>query len=167
MSNERPRCYFDVTIGGVEAGRILFELFSDITPKTCENFRQLCTGEPGFGYKGSIFHRIIDSFMIQGMSLVLFILFRTYYIFHLDFTKKLLKVAISPIIMVLEANQFMAKNLKTKILRWSMMYQAYCPWQMLAQELTVLSYGVYYSNDLPIDYRGSSWPDDNSHQSSL
>jgi len=66
MSNERPRCYFDVTIGGVEAGRILFELFSDITPKTCENFRQLCTGEPGFGYKGSIFHRIIDSFMIQG-----------------------------------------------------------------------------------------------------
>ena len=87
MSNERPRCYFDVTIGGVEAGRILFELFSDITPKTCENFRQLCTGEPGFGYKGSIFHRIIDSFMLQGMSLVLFILFRTY-IFHLDFTKK-------------------------------------------------------------------------------
>ena len=69
MSSERPRCYFDVTIGGVEAGRILFELFSDITPKTCENFRQLCTGEPGFGYKGSIFHRIIDSFMIQGMSL--------------------------------------------------------------------------------------------------
>jgi len=66
MSSERPRCYFDVTIGGVEAGRILFELFSDITPKTCENFRQLCTGEPGFGYKGSIFHRIIDSFMIQG-----------------------------------------------------------------------------------------------------
>ena len=117
MSNERPRCYFDVTIGGVEAGRILFELFSDITPKTCENFRQLCTGEPGFGYKGSIFHRIIDSFMIQGMSLAVFILFRTYYIFHLDFTKKLLKVAISPIIMVLEANQFMAKNLKTKILR--------------------------------------------------
>ena len=72
MSNERPRCYFDVTIGGVEAGRILFELFSDITPKTCENFRQLCTGEPGFGYKGSIFHRIIDSFMIQGMSLIHF-----------------------------------------------------------------------------------------------
>jgi len=66
MSSERSRCYFDVTIGGVEAGRILFELFTDITPKTCDNFRQLCTGEPGFGYKGSIFHRIIDSFMIQG-----------------------------------------------------------------------------------------------------
>ena len=116
MSNERPRCYFDVTIGGVEAGRILFELFSDITPKTCENFRQLCTGEPGFGYKGSIFHRIIDSFMIQGMSLLHFSVFQIIYSIFF-FSKKLLKVAISPIIMVLEANQFMAKNLKTKILR--------------------------------------------------
>ena len=47
------------------------------------------------------------------------------------------------------------------------MYQAYCPWQMLAQELTVLSYGVYYSNGLSIDYPGSPWPDNNSHQSSL
>ena len=115
MSSERPRCYFDVTIGGVEAGRILFELFSDITPKTCENFRQLCTGEPGFGYKGSIFHRIIDSFMIQGMSLSDYTLFWS--VFNLNFIKKLSKVAILPIIMVLEANQFMAKNLKMKILK--------------------------------------------------
>ena len=88
-----------------------------------------------------------------------------------NFSKKLLKVAISPIIMVLEANQFMAKNLKTKILRWSMMYQAYCPWRMLARELTVLSYGIYYSNDcdtyLEGDYWRSQWLDNESHQSSL
>ncbi|KAL3130719.1 hypothetical protein ABBQ38_000068 [Trebouxia sp. C0009 RCD-2024] len=74
-----PLVYFDVAISGgptgtVDLGRVIFELYNDIAPKTAENFRQLCTGEAGTGkvtglplqFKGSPFHRIIKGFMIQG-----------------------------------------------------------------------------------------------------
>ena len=68
MSN--PTVFFDVTIGGQNAGRCTMELYADVVPKTAENFRCLCTGEKGVGksgknlhFKGSAFHRVINDFM--------------------------------------------------------------------------------------------------------
>ncbi|KOS14164.1 peptidyl-prolyl cis-trans isomerase h [Malassezia pachydermatis] len=70
-TNGRPIVFFDISIGETAVGRIKFELFSDIVPKTAENFRQLCTGEhrvnhKPMGYKDCVFHRVIRDFMCQG-----------------------------------------------------------------------------------------------------
>lgn len=62
MSN----CFFDVSINGENAGRIVFKLYDDVVPLTARNFRELCTGQNGYGYKDSIFHRVIPNFMLQG-----------------------------------------------------------------------------------------------------
>ncbi|XP_072986615.1 peptidyl-prolyl cis-trans isomerase CYP63-like [Typha latifolia] len=71
---QNPLVFLDISIDGERANRMTFELFSDVVPKTVENFRALCTGEEGIGastkkplhFKGSTFHRIIKGFVAQG-----------------------------------------------------------------------------------------------------
>lgn len=72
--SERKRAFFDVSLGGLPAGRIVFELYADVAPRTAENFRALCTGEieamgevtgKRLHYKGVIFHRVVRDFMVQ------------------------------------------------------------------------------------------------------
>ena len=78
--SERPRVFVDLTVGNITLGRIVFELFNEVVPKTAENFRQLITGEGGIGkttekplhYKGCLFHRVVKNFMIQGGDFVNF-----------------------------------------------------------------------------------------------
>ncbi|KAM3822744.1 NK-tumor recognition protein isoform 3-T5 [Vipera latastei] len=73
-AEDRPQCFFDIEINREPVGRIIFQLFSDVCPRTCKNFLCLCTGEKGIGkttgkklcYKGSTFHRVVKSFIIQG-----------------------------------------------------------------------------------------------------
>lgn len=73
-ASQRTRCFFDVEFNGHPVGRVVFELFNELCPRTCENFRALCTGEKGSGattakklyYKACPFHRVIKNFIIQG-----------------------------------------------------------------------------------------------------
>ncbi|PPR07953.1 hypothetical protein CVT24_002529 [Panaeolus cyanescens] len=66
VPTSRANVFFDIAINQKPAGRIVFNLFDETVPKTARNFRELATGQHGFGYAGSKFHRIIPQFMLQG-----------------------------------------------------------------------------------------------------
>lgn len=63
---KRPKTFMEISINGEYIGKIIFELFSDVVPKTARNFIELCKGFKKYGYKGSSFHRLIPGFMLQG-----------------------------------------------------------------------------------------------------
>lgn len=61
-----PQVYFDIKIGNSDVGRIVMILRADVVPKTAENFRQLCTNEQGFGFKGwGYFSTFLDHFLVN------------------------------------------------------------------------------------------------------
>jgi peptidylprolyl isomerase len=77
VRQERVFAFLEISIGGEPAGRVTFDLFVGAAPRTCDNFRALCTGERGVGrcgaplhYKGAPFHRVIPGFMAQGGDIV-------------------------------------------------------------------------------------------------
>lgn len=62
--------FLDIMYGDAKLIKVVIKLFSDIVPKTCENFRKLCTSRHVNSrdgtYRNSVFHRVIKGFMIQG-----------------------------------------------------------------------------------------------------
>ena len=100
-----PICFFDITADGKHLGRFLMGLHADICPRTCENFRALCTGEHGFCYKDSPFHRVIPQFMCQGG----------------DFTVK----------NGTGGKSIYGKKLRMRIFYSSIVSHSCCPWLML------------------------------------
>ncbi|KAG5591665.1 hypothetical protein H5410_042179 [Solanum commersonii] len=78
MSKKKPQVFLDVSIDGDPVERMAFELFTDVAPKTAENFRALCTGEKGVSsktgrplhYKGTFFHHIVKGSVAQAGDLL-------------------------------------------------------------------------------------------------
>lgn len=125
-------CFFDITLDGAAAGRIIFEMRGDVTPKTCENFRGLCTGEFGFGFKGCSFHRStyrsFAPFLQRSMVLTICLFLRTQ-----SSRTSCAKAAISQRAMEQVESQSGERSLPTRISHSSTPVQASSRWPMLDQ----------------------------------
>ena len=134
--HKRPRVFFEISADEELVGRIEMELFDDITPRwgahiynnplssrTVENFKQLCTGEPGFGYKGSKIHRVIPNFMLQ-----VTVRTKRWYSFT--------RVATLNEGTASEGIPSTGTSLRMKTLIWSTRPLACCPWPTPAQTPT-------------------------------
>ena len=118
---KRSKVYFDVSADGVPLGRINMELFNEVVPRTAENFRQIATGEAGFSYTGSKFHRVIPNFMLQvhakwGIMFVKYIFFR----------EEILSEEMEP-----EVTQSMVASLRMRTFNSITPLLGFFPWPML------------------------------------
>ena len=134
--------YFDISIDGTSAGRVEMGLYGSTTPKTSENFKQLCTGKPGYGYKGSKFHRIIPGFMCQGVRIGF--LFPLFDVPELKFSRHshesvLFERVISSKEMVLVARVSTMVRSRMKILKSHMVGRVHYQWRIVRSSILILN----------------------------
>lgn len=140
--------YFDISIDGTSAGRVEMGLYGSTTPKTSENFKQLCTGKPGYGYKGSKFHRIIPGFMCQGVRIAFFLhevfLFPLFDVPELKLSRHshesvLFERVISSKEMVLVARVSTMVRSRMKILKSHMVGRVHYQWRIVRSSILILN----------------------------
>ena len=139
--------FFEIEIDGKVEGVILFELFYDVAPKTCENFKCLCTGEKGKGqssvplwYKGSTFHRVIPAFMVRILSFYKKQQQQPQQFVIISIRRFRFKVVISQSTTALAARASMARGLTMRIFISSTTHRFFWQWRTQDRTQTALNF---------------------------